>query len=124
MKTIYGVANHFRGGVTQFKFEGQSYTAQDLGNYHYGATGIAVWAFSERFLLEKAGEAQIAAGTSKSEWQKYRTWTENITIEHGMRSTLTHREALPPYGDDPRDHGMIKRGFNYYGANKNNLKED
>jgi RHS repeat-associated protein len=124
MKTIYGVANHFKGGETQFTFEGKNYTAQDLGNYHYGATGDAVWAFSENFLLQKAGEAQIAAGTSKPEWQKYKTWTEEIIIEHGMRSTITHRVPLPPYGDDPRDQEMIKQGFKYYNANKNNLKEE
>jgi hypothetical protein len=41
-----------------------------------------------------------------------------------MRSTITHKEALPPYGDDPRDQDMIKRGFKYHDANQNNLKEE
>lgn len=125
--TIYGLANSFDKGKdskTQFSFQGSNYTAADLGNYHYGATGKAVWAFSERFLLEKAGEAQIAAGTSMPEWQKYRTWTEQVIIEHGMRSTITHKEALPPYGDDPQDQDMIQQGFKYYNINKNNLEEE
>lgn len=41
-----------------------------------------------------------------------------------MRSTLTHKEALPPDGDDPRDQEMINQVFKYYNANKNNLKEE
>ncbi len=124
-KTIYGLANSFDKGKdvkTQFSFQGENYTAPDLGNYHYGATGKAVWAFSERELLEQAGKAQMAAGTSKPEWQKYaRTGYE---IGAGYYSPPNKMEMQPPYGDDPQDQEMIKRGFNYYNTNRNNLKEE
>jgi hypothetical protein len=49
-----------------------------------------------RTLLKKAGEAQIAAGTSRPEWGTPKTG--------------------PPYGDDPGDHELIKRGIEYYKA--------
>ena len=40
---------------------------------------------------------------------------ETITVRGGM---------LPPYGDDPHDQEMIKRGFKYYDVNKKNLQEE
>jgi RHS repeat-associated protein len=112
--TIWGVANKFDKGKdvqTQFSFEGQNYTAPDLGNYHYGATGKAVWLFSEETLLRNAGAAQMAAGTSLPEWQQY----GSREVGAGYGETRTVRGSrLPPYGDDPRDQDMIKRGFQYY----------
>lgn len=71
-KTIYGLANSFdkdKKNPTKFTFEKNEYTAQDLGNYHYGATGKAVWLLNEGTLLIQAGKAQMAAGTSRLEWQ-------------------------------------------------------
>lgn len=115
--TIFGVANSFDKGKdvqTQFSFEGQNYTAPDLGNFHYGATGKAVWALSENTLLREAGAAQIAAGTSLPEWQK--STTREVSAGHG--ETRTIRTLLPPYGDDPVDQTMIKRGFQYYDRKK------
>ena len=122
--TIYGLANHFKGEETQFKFEGKEYTAQDLGNYHYGATGEAVWALNEGTLLRQAGAAQIAAGTSKPEWQQYQEYKERVGVGRGGSTEVTRRTMLAPYGDDPRDQDMIKEGFKYYDTNKNNLKEE
>jgi RHS repeat-associated protein len=123
--TIYGLANSFDKGKetkTQFSFEGSNYTAEELGNYHYGATGKAwnFFAFTEEVLLQKAGEAQIAAGTSKPEWQKYRIEYRNA----GHGEQYEKKYPLPPYGDDPHDQEMIKRGFKYYDANKKNLQEE
>lgn len=129
--TIFGLANSFDKGKetkTQFSFQGSNYTAEDLGNYHYGATGKAwdFFMFNEETLLRQAGAAQIAAGTSKPEWQKHKYITSTflpggygpptkITIDAGL---------LPPYGDDPNDQKMIKQGFKYYDANKKNLQEE
>jgi RHS repeat-associated protein len=123
--TIYGLANSFDKGKeakTQFAFQGSNYTAEELGNYHYGATGKAwnFFMFTEETLLEKAGDAQIAAGTSKPEWQKYRTEYRNA----GHGEQYEKRVPIAPYGDDPHDQEMIKRGFKYYDTNKNNLQEE
>ncbi len=123
--SIYGIANSIDKGKetkTHFSFQGSSYTSEELGNYHYGATGMAwnFFMFTEETLLEKAGAAQIAAGTSKVEWQKYRTEYRNA----GHGEQYEKRIAIAPYGDDPHDQEMIKRGFKYYDANKNNLQEE
>lgn len=123
--TIYGIANSFDKGKeikTQFSFQRANYTAADLGNYHYGATGKAwnLFAFGEHTLLESAGNAQIAAGTSKPEWQKYKIEYRNA----GHGEQYEKKISQPPYGDDPADQQMIMRGFKYYDANKNNLQEE
>ncbi|RFM27218.1 hypothetical protein DXN05_16830 [Deminuibacter soli] len=125
-KTIYGLANAFDKGKeskTQFAFQGSNYTAPDLGNYHYGATGkvFGFFMFTEEFLLQQAGSAQMKAGTSKPEWQRYGT----NEISAGFGETRTVRgDMLPPYGDDPDDQKMIKQGFRYYDNNKKNLNEE
>ncbi|RFM32358.1 hypothetical protein DXN04_21970 [Chitinophaga silvisoli] len=93
--TIYGLANAFDKGKdnkTQFSFQGELYTAQDLGNYHYGATGKAFYLFSEHTLLLEAGKAQIAAGTSMPEWQNYRIQVHNA----GRGEQYEEKVPLPP----------------------------
>lgn len=110
MKTIYGLANHYKGGETQFSFQGKNMTAQDMGNHHFGAVGKAYGFFSEEFMLKQAGEAQIAAGTSKPEWQKY----DVKVIPSPVGGVVTITTPLPPYGDDPRDQQWINAGFDYY----------
>jgi RHS repeat-associated protein len=124
-KTIYGVANSFDKGKenkTQFAFQGQEYTAEDLGNHHYGATGNATWFGGEDFLLQQAGAAQMAAGTSKPEFQRYGKSIQYYG-EQGQRYSM-RGPMLPPYGDDPRDQEMIKAGVKYYNANKNTSEEE
>jgi uncharacterized protein RhaS with RHS repeats len=80
-------------GRWDYKQQGRQY--QSFGNFNYGAAGHAFgWPFTDTFLLRKAGEAQIAAGTSKPEWQP----------EGGNK---------PPYGDDPEDQNWIQRGIDY-----------
>jgi hypothetical protein len=113
-KTIFGLAeqNEKTGGITQFKYYGLSMTAEDFGNFHFGVVGKATGLFPEQFMLEQAGEAQIKSGTSRPEWQIYRT--ETVPIEH--RGTTNVKIPLPPYGDDPLDQKMIKMGFSYYMA--------
>ena len=109
--TVYGVANAFdkaNGTTTSFEFNGGSFSAPDLGNIHYGATGSATWFGGEEFLKRQAGAAQMKAGTSRPEWQRYGTST-TIT----PYGSTTSKTMLPPYGDDPVDQQMIQIGINY-----------
>lgn len=69
---------------------------QDFGNYNYGYAGTAM-GVSPDFLLQQAGRAQIEAGTSRPEW--------------GSPGPFGLFGGTPPYGDDPRDQEMIKRGI-------------
>ncbi|WP_443946593.1 RHS repeat-associated core domain-containing protein [Pedobacter sp. AW1-32] len=103
---IIGLGND---GKTTFSFEGKTMESQDFGNHHYGAVGKAYGLPSETLLIQ-AGKAQIAAGTSLPQWQKYMTTTTNTPYG----GSTTSRHMLPPYGDDPRDQKWIKSGFNYY----------
>jgi len=68
--------------------------------------------------LVQAGDNQIATSRSKPEWQPVERKKRTTTIEHGMKVTETIVTRLPPYGDDPRDAGWIKAGFQYYKKNK------
>jgi Bacterial toxin 44 len=77
----------------------------DFGNFNYGATGAAA-GFSETRLLREAGRAQIEAGTSRP------GWGEPGNLYNPLGGT-------PPYGDDPDDQVMIKRGVAYYEAGCN-----
>lgn len=108
--TIFGLGND---GKTQFLFQGNKMEAQDIGNHHYGVTGKS-YGFPEDILLKQAGDAQIKAGTSLSEWQKYTT----RTVTDGSGRLVFQRIMLPPYGDDPRDRKWIKSGFRYYDSKK------
>ena len=105
--TIYGLVNMTYKNNTLFKFKGVDMEAQDIGNHHFGFVGKAAGLFTETFMLEQAGKAQMKSGTSKKEWQKYR---ESIDIQTGYPT----QELLPPYGDDPRDQTWIQAGFDYY----------
>lgn len=108
---IFGLGND---GKTTFSFQGKSMSSPDIGNFHFGAVGKAANLFSETFMLEQAGQAQIAAGTSLPQWQKYTT--EMVPAPRGD-GIIERKVMLPPYGDDPSDQKMIIGGFNYY---KNN----
>ena len=64
-------------------------------------------------MLKQAGEAQIKAGTSKPEWQKY--INVRVPVMTGDRVIWkTEKQMIAPYGDDPRDQSWIKSGFNYF----------
>jgi hypothetical protein len=84
------------GGPWDYKQRAAEY--QNFGNFNYGATGAA-WGFAEETLKRQAGAAQMAAGTSKREWQK--------------RGGRNNSQLLPPYGDDPIDQLWIQRGIDY-----------
>jgi RHS repeat-associated protein len=116
-KTIFGLANIMANegeiSQTQFLFEGERMEAQDIGNHHFGVVGKAYGLFTEQFMLKQAGEAQMNSGTSKPEWQKYKT--ETFYSPNGM--PRQRKVMLPPYGDDPRDQRWIKSGFRYYDNN-------
>lgn len=64
----------------------------DFGNFHYGAVGTAA-GISEGVLLRAAGAAQLLAGTSRDEYNKW--WSQS------------------PYGDDPVDQVWIQAGIQY-----------
>ena len=76
-------------GRWDYKQQGEQY--RDFGNFNYGATGYA--AGFGPILLPLAGWAQSTAGTSKPEWG---TWY-----------------GKAPYGDDPQDQAMIRKGMRY-----------
>ena len=82
-------------GPWDYKQGGPQY--QDFGNFNYGATGAALGLgmfFSDNFLLQQAGKAQIQAGTSTPNWG-----TPN---------------SGPPFGDDPADQLQIRMGIQYF----------
>ncbi|WP_430408592.1 polymorphic toxin type 44 domain-containing protein [Kordia sp.] len=114
-ETIFGLAND---GETQFSFEGELFESQDIGNHHFGAVGKAANLFSEEFMLERAGVAQVAAGTSKPEWQKFKTVKTVNYTKTGRPIFGEKKVSAPPYGDDPRDQSFIKKGFKYYDKQK------
>ncbi len=113
--TIFGLAND---GETQFSFEGELFESQDIGNHNFGAVGKAANLFSEDFMLERAGVAQVAGGTSKPEWQKFKTVKTVNYTKTGRAIFGTKQVSIPPYGDDPRDQKFIKKGFEYYDKKK------
>jgi hypothetical protein len=88
-----------KGESWNYKKLGSQY--EDFGNFNYGATGRAI-GFSEYQLLSEAGRGQVAAGTSKPGW--------------GTPPGRIWGKGVPPYGDDPNDQNMIKKGFEYYYA--------
>ncbi|QEM09106.1 DUF6443 domain-containing protein [Mucilaginibacter rubeus] len=95
--TIFDVAERFKqngGSETQFQFGKLSMSAEDFGNFHYGAVGTQLYFGSDYRLLHEAGLAQIADGTSRIEWSG-------------------HMGTRPPYGDDPKDQEWIKIGIAY-----------
>lgn len=79
-------------GPWDYKQLGRKY--ESFGNFNYGATGLATGLFGEQVLLRMAGWAQTRAGTSKGNYG--------------------HPWGSAPYGDDPNDQAMIKKGFSYY----------
>ncbi|MGH9877894.1 MAG: polymorphic toxin type 44 domain-containing protein, partial [Nitrososphaerales archaeon] len=92
VRNAKGRINDVRSGRSwDYKQLGPQY--RDIGNFNFGATGAATGLFDDTTLFKKAGEAQIAAGTSRPEWK-----------------------GPPLYGDPPEDHDMIQRGIDYYKA--------
>ena len=85
-------------GPWDYKQRGAVY--QDFGNFNYGATGRA-FGFPRQTLLQEAGRAQRAAGTSRPEWGVPPSIMLNI---YG---------GVPPYGDDPDDQDQINGGMNF-----------
>ena len=109
-KSIFGLAND---GQTAFIFGGKKMESQDIGNHHFGAVAQD-FGFPEITSLKQAGKAQMAAGTSKPEWQIYK---EQKMVLGRSGSTTTYKVIQPPYGDDPRDQRWIIAGYQY--ARKN-----
>ncbi|MGF7177765.1 hypothetical protein FHS63_005565 [Azospirillum doebereinerae] len=64
--------------------------------------------YSEDILLLMAGWAQVQAGTSSPDWGSAPSKIEAILGIGGK----------PPFGDDPDDQILIKRGIEYFMRNK------
>ncbi|HHG83378.1 MAG TPA: hypothetical protein ENJ82_01410, partial [Bacteroidetes bacterium] len=115
---------------TKFLFEGSKYRAEDLNNLHFGVVGKACGLFGEKFMLRTAGKVEMAKWRNEYAQgrenrltpevpQKWRpTIPAQILITQKWGSVATRKEELlPPYGDNPIDHKMIKNGFEYYDKN-------
>ncbi|MCM0759457.1 polymorphic toxin type 44 domain-containing protein [Sporomusa sphaeroides DSM 2875] len=74
----------------KFIYNGEVVDKDVPGNINYGYLG-KVFGFPDTLLYAAAGAAQIAAGTSKHEWQNSKNW-----------------------GDDPRDTYRIGQGIELY----------
>lgn len=81
-------------GLWDYKQVNRGY--ENFGNYNYGFTGAAA-GIAEDFLLKQAGSAQIAAHPSQP--------------RAGDPGFLGWLGGSAPYGDDPHDQEMIRRGF-------------
>ena len=102
---------------TQYVFQGYSMEEQDVGNHHFGVVGKAYGWFPEVFMLRMAGAAQVRSGTSRPEWQRYKTDRVPTFTKNDRLIWVEERTMLPPYGDDPRDQRWIKAGFQYFDRN-------
>jgi hypothetical protein len=116
INTIFGIANRRFENRTQFTFFNQTMTAQDIGNHHYGVVGSAA-GISEEFLLLQAGSTQILSNTSSPSWQQWEV--EPYTTGDGI---MVPGVLYPPYGDDPNDQLMIKKGVALYNLWNNTIK--
>ena len=85
-------------GPWDYKQQGSVY--QDFGNFNYGATGRSL-GFYRQTLLQEAGRAQQAAGTSRPGWG------------HPPSSRWDIYGGQPPYGDDPDDQEQINNGADF-----------
>ena len=85
-------------GPWDYKQQGRQY--EEFGNFNYGATGKAA-GFPGDTLLQQAGRAQVAAGTSRPEW--------------GDPGGLLPFTGSKSNGDDPVDQFWIQQGIRYEG---------
>jgi len=112
---LLGLAHSLDKGEikTTFSFNGETeLRAGDLNNFHYGIVGKALGYLPEVVLLQQAGYAEIAKWKDKGipqpeGWVRYE--------QKGVyRDGTPYMRMAAPYGDNPRDHRMIKDGFKYY----------
>lgn len=85
-------------GVNEPIFWGRlrAWRIEDFGNFNYGATGAAL-GLPDWMLYRVAGVKQV-----KDHWKD------------GQHTKI----LIDPYGDDPRDADMIRRGIEYYRREK------
>lgn len=83
---------------TSSSFEETQYL--EFANFNFGLTGIGA-GVPEEVLLRMAGWAQEKSGLIRSEWSNW--------------------FGSPPYGDDPREHELIKEGIIYYYQNRDEI---
>lgn len=102
--------------------------SQDLNNLHFGVVGKATDLFSEETMLRQAGIAEIVKWEKRGKEVPY-AWKPSITIKYTSDPYDGYRYykqtiLMPPYGDNPIDHKMILKGFEYYKKNRSSLDED
>ena len=114
---------------TKFSFGGETYRSEDLNNLHFGVVGKATGLFPETFMLKQAGAAEIGKWKDLGK-EVPATWMPRgpvITVPDAHNPGMTHTypgPLLAPYGDNPIDHEMIKKGFEYYNKNRSSLDGD
>ena len=85
-------------GPWDYKQQGRQY--EEFGNFNYGAMGRAA-GFPSGILLQEAGRAQVAAGTSTPSW--------GVPGVRGLPFT-----GSGSFGDDPSDQFWIEQGVREY----------
>ena len=115
---------------TYFNFNGSKGRAEDLNNLHFGVVGDAMGLFTEKFMLQQAGAAEMGKWAAEGK-QVPASWRPTIKVTkftyYGpmMGGSYHEEEELQaPYGDNPIDHEWIKKGFDYYNKNRSTLDGD
>ncbi len=109
---------------TDFSFEGETYRSEDLNNFHFGVVGKATGLFPAKTMLKQAGAAEIGKWKDLGK-EVPASWKPTKTVVRCNRFGCYEVDKLqPPYGDNPIDHEMIKRGFQYYKENRKSLDGD
>lgn len=109
---------------TDFSFDGKTFRSEDLNNFHFGVVGKATGLFPETFMLKQAGAAEIGKWKDLGK-EVPASWRPTIKVVRCNRHGRYDVEKLqPPYGDNPKDHEMIKEGFKYYKQHRKSLDGD
>lgn len=96
---------------------------QSKGNIHctpdYGGQNAIngrkcrLWGYTDA-----TGAVEYSYGDmSRPEWQNYVIVNVQRVSPSGIPYTISVKQMLPPYGDDPRDQMWIKKGFDYWKRN-------
>ena len=90
--TYHGSTSNIKTQAEYMYFDGKLWSAENLGNFHYGYAGAA-FGYNETILCAGAGAYQIISGTSE------------FDIDH-----------MVSYWDDPNDTRYIKEGIDAYNS--------
>ncbi|MDX2361572.1 MAG: RHS repeat-associated core domain-containing protein [Crocinitomicaceae bacterium] len=114
---ILGLAFELDHDDTEFSFNGEIYRSEDLNNFHFGVTANAI-GFPEETALRRAGIAEMGKWSREGNGEVPESWrpVQTIITSGGSGSMI-----MAPYGDNPIDHEMIKRGMSFYNNNEAQL---